>query len=356
MTTDILTKLFPSVSIDTLGDLSREQLLEQLGGTSLAGGSKQDQNGFHRASTGSHDFQYTPRAREERNGSSSEVPLGRLSSEDTVNGVAPQPLQEDDGASSEAGDDVNALSAASNQASSYVGPSSTMEMFRTILRIAPESLSQAACNHSPPETQRRVSQTSPGQGVSSHKPVQMSERMGALIDAYFDWVHPATPILDETEFRATALSGLRHDDPWLCLLNIVLALGSIGCSTTESREHLAYYNAAKSYLDLELLANKCFETLQALILMAGWYCHYRNRPNLASVLLGAAFRMAYALGLHKEIPSSANHTGKQDLRRKIWWNLVVLDAAEAVTLGRTLDKTVFDTEVRYPQAVHENVS
>lgn len=129
---------------------------------------------------------------------------------------------------------------------------------------------------------------------------------------------------------------------------MVLALGSIGTTRTESREHLTYYHAAKSHLDLEGLGNKSIETLQSLILMAGWYNHYRNPPNLASALLGAAFRMAYALGLHKELPNSMQFNEHQELRRKIWWNLVVFDASEAVTLARTLDTQIFETEVLSP--------
>ncbi|KAI1617148.1 fungal-specific transcription factor domain-containing protein [Exophiala viscosa] len=357
-TTDILAKLFPSITIDTLADFSHEQLLEQLDRTGLPGGSKQvDLAGI---STDAHEFRYGSLGGCESTSFSSDLPSAPLSSEDqyaaldTIVGFAAQQVQDDDGVSSEAGDDVNAISATSNQTSSYVGPSSTMQLFRTILRIAPESLEHGGCSHTPSETHRSVSQTSPGRGVH-HTPLQMSERMSTLIDAYFDWVHPATPILDEKEFRATALSGLRNDAPWLCLLNIVLALGAIGCTTTDSREHLTYYNAAKSFLDFELLASKSFETLQSLILMAGWYCHYRNRPNLASVLLGAAFRMAYALGLHKEMHLSIHGTENQELRRTMWWNLVVLDAAEAVTLGRTLDTNIFDSEVRYPQDANGNV-
>ena len=358
-TTDILAKLFPSIAIDSLADLSHDQLLEQLDRAGLPAGSKQV--GLPGVSTDAHELRESSIGGPESTGFFSDLPSTGLGSEnqyaapDTINGVAIQQAQDDASASSEAGDDVNAISAVSNQTSSYVGPSSTMQMFRTILRIAPESLEQGGCSHTPSESHRTKSHTSPGHGVR-HTPMQMSERMSTLIDAYFDWVHPATPILDEKDFRATASSGLRNDAPWLCLLNIVLALGAIGCTTTSSREHLTYYNAAKSFLDLELLANKSFETLQALILMAGWYCHYRNRPNLASVLLGAAFRMAYALGLHKEMRLSVYGTGNQELRRTIWWNLVVLDAAEAVTLGRILDTNIFDSEVRYPQDAHGNVS
>ncbi|EXJ69864.1 uncharacterized protein A1O5_06936 [Cladophialophora psammophila CBS 110553] len=341
-TTDILAKLFPSPSIDILSGLSREELLQQIG-LSFEGNTSQD--GPSRGSLAVTLLPVEARSQDSRD--------NQMDQDDTTTGAGLDSQQQDD-ASSEAGDDVNALSAMSNQPSSYVGPSSTMQMFRTILRIAPESVGQQQPTQSPTTSQRSTSYRSPEVSHRTPPSLQMTERIGALIDAYFHWIHPATPILDQAEFRNVASAGTRNDPPWLCLFNMVLALGSIGSTRTDSREHLSYYHAAKSHLDVEGLGNKSFETLQALILMAGWYNHYRNRPNLASALLGAAFRMAYALGLHKEQPNSNQSAEHQELRRKIWWNLVVLDSAEAVTLGRTLDTKIFESEVKYPREVGQD--
>lgn len=329
--------MFPSPSIDALSSLSREQLLERLS-SSPEGISPQDVSNQISLQTtiGNHGANLASQG--DRSGRG-----------DTEALVDTDPDNQQDDESSEAGDDVNALSATSAQPSSYVGPSSTMQMFRTILRIAPEPLGQSNSSQSPTTSQQSGSLRSHEASHKTPPPFQMTEKNGALIDAYFNWVHPATPILDESNFRQTASSGARNDAPWLCLVNMVLALGSIGTTRTEPREHLTYYHAARSHLDLEGLGNKSLETLQALILMAGWYNHYRNRPNLASALLGAAFRMAYALGLHKEQHYSNDNVQRQQLRRQIWWNLVVLDAAEAVTLGRTLDTRIFETEVHTPR-------
>ena len=62
--------------------------------------------------------------------------------------------------------------------------------------------------------------------------------------------------------------------------------------------------------------------------------------------------MAYALDLHRELPTSNGNRGHQELRRKIWWNLVVFDAAEAVTLGHTLEAKIFENEVQFPKEVN----
>ncbi|KIW68455.1 hypothetical protein PV04_04398 [Phialophora macrospora] len=346
--TDVLEKLFPSQSIDALSGLSREELLEKLASSSRTATLRKEQSRMS-LPPGTNDHDSVTSAGLLPAGVVQTRCLNQGHKDGAATDTAVMP-QADDG-SSEAGDDVNALSATSAQPSSYVGPSSTMQLFRTILRIAPESTGQQRSCQSPTTSQRSGSIRSPDATYRTPPAVQTTERINTLIDAYFNWVHPATPVLDEAEFRKTASSGARNDSPWLCLFNMVLALGSIGTTRKDSREHLTYYQAAKSHLDLEGLGNKSFETLQALILMAGWYNHYRNRPNLASALLGAAFRMAYALGLHKELPGSSEPEDRQELRRKIWWNLVVFDAAEAVTLGRALDTKIFETEVQCPRDV-----
>lgn len=77
------------------------------------------------------------------------------------------------------------------------------------------------------------------------------------------------------------------------------------------------------------------ETLHALTLMGGMYLHYRNRPNLASALLGAAIRIAYNLGLHREFSSSSSHGNNVDreMNRRTWWSIHILDSWGS-TLGR----------------------
>lgn len=356
-TTHILTKLFPSESIDALEGLSGQQLVERIITTIPSSEAEQSpglpsvQNTTPgRGSVVSHETNVNVPTRAALD-ASIRAEENRAQPESSSSESGGHDDSADDNVS-DTGDDVNAVSTTDSHASSYVGPSSTMQMFRTILRIAPDSLEKKAQHQSPP---RSVLNTSTGSS-SRHLPMPLTDRMRALIDAYFHWVHPTTAIIDEATFRETALSGHRTDPPWLCLLNTVLALGSLGCTKTESKEHMTYYNVAKSYLDLEALGNKSLEFLQALMLMAGWYCHYRNRPNLASALLGVAFRMAYALGVHKETPAPGQTEMTQELRRTIWWNLVVLDAAEAATLGRNLDGSIFDSEVRYPGGMQQEVS
>ncbi|EXJ60679.1 hypothetical protein A1O7_04832 [Cladophialophora yegresii CBS 114405] len=135
-----------------------------------------------------------------------------------------------------------------------------MQLFRAIIRIAPESTGQQRSCQSPATTQRSGSIRSLGAAYRPPPSPQITERVNNLIDSYFRWVHPATSVLDGVKFRKTASSGTRNDSLLLCLFNMVLALGSIETTKTDSREHLTYYQAAKSHLDLEGLGNKSFET------------------------------------------------------------------------------------------------
>jgi len=160
-----------------------------------------------------------------------------------------------------------------------------------------------------------------------------------LLDAYFTYVQPLTPILDEQSFRDTYASGHRKDDRWYCLLNMVLTMGSICASTCDDVSHKIYYSRCRAYLDLESLASSHLETVQTLGILGGWYLHYVAQPNLAYSLMGAALRMTATMGLHREFadqpdPINKHKMASLDLKRKVWWTLFLMDCWGGVTLGR----------------------
>jgi hypothetical protein len=83
-------------------------------------------------------------------------------------------------------------------------------------------------------------------------------------------------------------------------------------------------------MTLESLGAGHLETVQAFAILGGSYLHYLNKPNLASVITGAALRMAVALGLHLE-PSQKLEDLSDDARlqfetrRRTWWCLFCFD-------------------------------
>ena len=179
-----------------------------------------------------------------------------------------------------------------------------------------------------------------------------------LIDVYFATVHVFAPIIHEHSFRSKYLANSSQDGSWLALLNMVFALGSV-TSSANVDEDLYYYHQTQQHLSLESFGTGRLETLQALVLMGGLYLHYRNRPNMASAIMGASYRMATGLGLHRGLPeNSADDLALgEELKRRNWWTIYVLDTWASVTLGRpsmgidtplNLPKNFLDDQVQIP--------
>lgn len=172
----------------------------------------------------------------------------------------------------------------------------------------------------------------------------------ALVESYFESVHPFFPLIEERKFWSTYLLGDRKDSPWLALLNMVFALGSLASSTATNEAHYVYFNRSRKHLTFESFGSGNLEVLQALAIMSGFYMHYLNRPNEAHSLMGGVLRMATTLGLHREYSDRSRDDGSNrlltilapgeedtispELRRRIWWSLFCLDAWASTTTGR----------------------
>lgn len=179
-----------------------------------------------------------------------------------------------------------------------------------------------------------------------------------LIDSYFAHVHILMPMLDEESFRYRYQHQSRRDPPWLCLLNMVFALGSLSRSTCDSEEHLVYYQRARKHMDTETFGSGNLLTLQAFALLSGCYLRVLNRSNEAHAIMGATLRMAIAQGLHRdsEAPSTVSVAYRGDAettteaRRRTWWTLYVLDTWASSTTGQPLlGRAVAGMTTRFPR-------
>jgi hypothetical protein len=230
-------------------------------------------------------------------------------------------------------DDVNELSLTLDSKSSFLGISSISTILRVMAHIAPDFRSSIK------KYQASVAEDKTAGGkYSEQTTVQHDEAY--LINAYFAHIHCVTPIIDEEEFRAKYSRGGDQQSPWLALLNMVLAIGSISTSEPDETSHKTFYATAYQNLGLDSMGNGHLETIQALGLLGGYYCHYLNQPNMANVIMGAALRMAVAMGLHREpvsraieLSESGNFTS-HEARRRVWWCLFCLDTWASLTLGR----------------------
>ncbi|KAI5923647.1 fungal-specific transcription factor domain-containing protein [Camillea tinctor] len=237
-------------------------------------------------------------------------------------------------------DDVNALSLSVDRQASYLGASSIKAALMVMLKVQPglrssltPPLNSVEMAHNLPIMRQKVANSKEPQRVP------WSWKGQTLIDAYFKRVHVFIPMLDEASFRADYLEGQRFDAPWLALLNMVFAMGSIAAMKSDDYNHLNYYSRAMEYLPMDSFGSSHIETVQALALIGGYYLHYINRPNMANAVVGAAIRMASALGLHRESlahgpTGTSNEIAAAETRRRTWWSLFCLDTWATTTMGR----------------------
>ncbi|KAF3798507.1 hypothetical protein GCG54_00013248 [Colletotrichum gloeosporioides] len=271
-----------------------------------------------------------------------------------------------------ASDDINAISLATDQhRRSYLGVTSMSAVLRAIFRLCPaakEHTAQRAKSWTESSSLPHYQQSLPPLSILNAASQGMNPlREQRCIEFYFEHIHPITPILNEDDFRTTYAAGNRHDDSWLALLNMVFTLGSVASGSDTL--HVQYYKQARAHLGLDSLGSGNMESLQALCLLGGYYLHYRNSPNMAYAVLGAAHRVAIALGLHREPVRShrhaAEHTAEHhsirtETRRRTWWSLFCLDTWASMTLGRPTcgrwDSSTMDTLLPTPLTPDDHVA
>ncbi|KAB5566863.1 fungal-specific transcription factor [Coniochaeta sp. 2T2.1] len=224
-------------------------------------------------------------------------------------------------------DDVNALSLSLSPQTSYLGVSSVKAALKVILKLQPVLL--MPLTSATPRDDRE-----PPSCFSHSSATTWSFRGQLLVNAYFKHFHIFVPMLNETAFRADFLEGKRMDGPWMALMNVVLAMGTIALKKSDDHSHVFHYNKAMEHITMQSLGSSHIETLQALILIGGFYLHYTSRPNMADAVIGAAIRMACAMGLHRELPKDLSDLHTADLRRRTWYSLFCIDIWATATLGR----------------------
>lgn len=180
-----------------------------------------------------------------------------------------------------------------------------------------------------------------------------------LINAYFIYFHPSYPLIDEKSFRRTYLSRSRADERWKLLLNVVLALGSVGTGTASDTSHVMYYEKAKQYIGAGTFFSAHLETIQALALLGGSYLHHIQRPDEGIVMMGAALRLASALGLHRATISwpegyegelISKTSAEMEMRSRIWWTLFNMDTWGYNCVGRpSMCRISYASTISLPQ-------
>lgn len=84
---------------------------------------------------------------------------------------------------------------------------------------------------------------------------------------------------------------------------------------------------------MDILEKGSLGYVQAITLLAN-YLQKRNKPNAGFILIGIAFSMALAIGLHREFDTPTTSPFTMENRRRVWWTLFVFVSGAQLALGR----------------------
>ncbi|GAP92584.2 putative fungal specific transcription factor domain-containing protein [Rosellinia necatrix] len=173
-----------------------------------------------------------------------------------------------------------------------------------------------------------------------------------FLNVYWQSYHPTVSMLDETDFRrhyrslATKPGKPRKPSP---LVDIVIAISMQVGMAMAQRNSPRVLSAAEVGKDDPSIAGRLYYrrcqrllyneqeaptlmTVQCHALSAIYTCCAAFQ-NMCHIALGLAVRSAHMIGLHTEPPSDLP-IATQELRRRIWWNLYILESKTCMKLGR----------------------
>ncbi|KAJ8104425.1 fungal-specific transcription factor domain-containing protein [Lipomyces tetrasporus] len=169
------------------------------------------------------------------------------------------------------------------------------------------------------------------------------QRADALLQCYWDFIHPICIILHRPSFEAqydrlwqsnAVLDTHRRDEApdvvFYSTLNIVLALS---CPRYEALSQAARYDLADELISVETLDMSTLSIVQ--LLLRGIYLLYTPYTDRCWNIASVAIRIAQNIGLdtprlHEESPNQL----VREMRRRVWYTCVAVDRLIANTFGR----------------------
>jgi proline utilization trans-activator len=166
----------------------------------------------------------------------------------------------------------------------------------------------------------------------------------ALVEAYFDKVHPHYILFHRSTFQLRFESTWTEqkkpirsfDQGWICCLFMTFVFGA---QVLEHHDKQQSVQIQRRYLGLvlarvdQLIVTTSLFNIQALLLLQ-LHQHNTSERNTAWMLLGCASRMALALGMHREGATGGFDSLKREVRKRVWWTMFVFEQHLCTILGR----------------------
>lgn len=160
--------------------------------------------------------------------------------------------------------------------------------------------------------------------------------LSSIVEAFFRLVHPGFPILRQTAvWQALEAMSPTSDfsDTWQLVLAGIIALslsaqGSLDFNTQGTASAVAQLIFGR------IACSTSFLGLQGLLLYS-YYLHNHNQRDAAWNMMGAAVRMAMALGMHRHSSNWSNLSiSERETRKLAFWTMYSFERFLCATLGR----------------------
>jgi transcriptional regulatory protein GAL4 len=232
-----------------------------------------------------------------------------------------------------------------NEQPGYLGLESSAGLLHLIQTYSSDPFSATANSKGPqsamlPETRESLS-------VNLHKEIP-SQKIESYIADYFNTYHISYPLVHQGLFMAQYHEIVpRPRNGWMALMYVVAAIGAFMVATSPNDDDLILFHCARSHLSINMLEVGNLTLVQSLSLISN-YLQKRDRPNSSYNYLGLAVRMAFGLGLHKDLPRWNSNLLHEEIRRRTWWCLYIFDAGSTITFGRPLTITTAGIDAKLP--------
>ncbi|KAJ2917687.1 hypothetical protein MD484_g2697, partial [Candolleomyces efflorescens] len=178
-----------------------------------------------------------------------------------------------------------------------------------------------------------------------------------LVRLYFAHLDLCISLLHRPSFERSIAAGLHHSD--VGFAGVVLAVCSVASRYTDDKrvlleEYPTRHSSGYKWFRQLRLFNEDYPRVPSLydlqaICLATVYLQGSSKPELCWYLVGLGIRAAQDIGLNKKVPGPP--TIENELRKRVFWLLVLEESAVSSAVGRPPATTLSDFDVDLPVEV-----
>lgn len=259
------------------------------------------------------------------------------------------------------GDNYLGVASANELLSTIKG--SSLALFGMDLDLADFMTSEADDDNAPASYKTFLRTAFNRQQPQSAPPLPPYEQCKIYCQWFFMSIHPFTPVLDRSKFMD--MVERLHKDPSFqptmaetVQLHMVLAtmMYQYGKRNTTQFDWSPHYLYAISFLQ-ELIAGHTLPDMQALALIC---LKIRNfaKPGPGWFMSSLTLTLAIEMGLHRSTkawkkPEMDQDPAESDLRKRVFWTILMLYVNHSMQLGRPLGIRLEDMDVEFPEPMHD---